>query len=119
MVKNQSDERFGVTSMHVAQTFGHHLGMCSDTVLRNAGINSALALSFTTYPLAPAAIASLINGAESYWLTTRTSVKGNSCLIRRVALKPFITGIVMSIKTTSGRCTRTLRIASSPSEASQ
>ena len=30
-----------------------------------------LALLFTTYPLAPAAIASLANGAESDWLTTR------------------------------------------------
>src|SRR5579872_2649633 len=99
--------------------FRYHVRLCSDTVFRNIGINSVLALLFTTYPLAPAAIASLANGAESDWLTTRIRVEGNSCLMRRAASKPFITGIVISSSTTSGLCSRTLRTASAPSEASQ
>jgi hypothetical protein len=76
--------------------------MFSDTVFRNIGINSVLALLFTTYPLAPAAIASLAKWGRVGLAHHENQSRGNSCLMRRAASKPFITGIAMSSSTTSG-----------------
>ena len=41
------------------------------------------------------------------------------CRIRRVASSPSITGMLMSMRTISGRCSAYKRIASAPSVASQ
>jgi hypothetical protein len=84
------------------------LSHVSDTILRNVGINSVLALLSTTCPLAPVAISSHANGTESNWLTTRISVEGNS-LDATSSVEANHHRIVISSSTTCGLCSRALR----------
>ena len=71
-------------------------------------------------PLAPAASASNTYSSSSKVVSTstRTPASSSSATMRRVASSPSITGMRMSIRTTSGRVERASSTAAAPSPAS-
>jgi hypothetical protein len=87
---------------------------------RTARSNSAGLVCLTMKPLAPARMASNTYSSSSkvVRMTMRTSASRSSAAIARVAARPSVPGMRMSMSTMSGRCRRASCTASSPSPAS-
>src|SRR4051812_6856710 len=92
-------------------------GTYRSTTSTIASINSAAIRSFVTYPAAPDLRARSTSEREFDPVSISTQVDGRSARIWRVAWKPSITGIAMSIRTTSGSIDRASSTASRPSRA--
>src|SRR5829696_5131874 len=87
---------------------------------RTARSSSIGSVFLSRKPLAPAARASNTYSSSSKVVSTstRTPARSSSATIRRVASSPSMTGMRMSIRTTSGRAERARATAAAPSPAS-
>ena len=82
------------------------------------GINCCDNSDFATTASALTSVACCCTIPGSFWLTRITRVAGSACLMARVACRPSMRGIVMSIRMTSGRSVAAFSTASIPSPAS-
>src|SRR5690606_3462549 len=104
--------------INVRVTLGDSSAPPSATV-RMACSRSAGGVSFSRNPLAPCRRASKTYSSISNVVSTmmRVSVSCGSAVIRRVASRPSMPGMRMSINTTSGRSSRAMVTAATPSAA--
>jgi hypothetical protein len=88
--------------------------------MRIASRSSAGSTPLPRKPLAPARIAPTTSSSVSkvVSMTTRTPAMSSSVVIWRVAVMPSMSGMRMSIKTTSARLERVSETASAPVAAS-
>ncbi len=82
-----------------------------------ASVSILTEVSFNRYPLAPLLIAPKIYSVSSKVVSTKTFVSGRTRLTSFVATTPFISGMRISMSTTSGLNSSVFLTASAPLEA--